>query len=93
MGWNASSQIPAANDADEGRAKSLQEYLADTKPTYELSDHAEEQIDIARQVALDIIESGVVGNIEKGFNVHIGGHSNPNHEGNDSINVNISQVT
>ena len=62
----------------------------------ELGPDCEEQKNVARHAAEEIIASGAVGGEGKDFTVNISGHANPGHEpaagwANDCITVSITQ--
>ena len=76
-----------------------QKFEAD-EPQYpavpELGPDCEEQKNVARHAATEIIESGAIGGEGKDFVVNISGHANPGHEAspgwaNDCITVNVYQ--
>lgn len=70
--------------------------IADLTPQYELGDEGQEQLELGRDVARRIIDSGAVGEGEK-FNITLSGHANPGHQpregwATDMVSVSVSQT-
>lgn len=78
--------------------KSYDELSTSVEPNSDPTKKAADQFWRAFDVALTLIESGVVGKIDKfKFNVSLSGHANPGHEpaggwANDMVSVSVSQA-
>jgi hypothetical protein len=87
MSWNKSYPSKAAFDANESSSGSFGD---DDKP------HMADQIELARNVASQVIESGVVGDDTKDFTINLSGHGNPDHApasgwANDTVTISVTQ--
>lgn len=63
-----------------------------------LSAEALEQIELAKMLALAIVQDGCVGDEDQHFYVSLSGHANPEHQptegwANDCVSVSVSQAT
>lgn len=73
--------------------------IATIEVPYPIDDDPREQFEKAKQLAIDLVESGVVGGSpDHRFNVSLSGHANPGHEptegwSNDAVTISISQAT
>lgn len=94
MSWNLSFVVES--DQDPGEAfDTAYEKSKETGNTF--SDETREQLDCARAVVEQIVDSGAFGNDKKRFQVTLSGHANEHHEpkkgwANDTISVYVTQL-
>jgi hypothetical protein len=75
--------------------------MQDNTPNYPippLSREAQEQLDFARKIAAEIVNSGVIGSPDFNYGFGMNGHANPKHNpaknmANDFLTISVIQVT
>lgn len=72
--------------------KSRAEFDSDKKPPENLGDRQVEQFDVARRVAVQLLDSGVVGSQDTDVSVSLYGHTNQEPGAGDSLGVSIAAV-
>lgn len=96
MSWSFSGTSDGKS-IDEVLRAAGKEFFDTYNPSDEgMKDAAEDAGEVAIQAVVGILESGVLGNLEKTYWVNLSGHANPNNEPsgnwtNDCVTISISQ--
>lgn len=91
MSWSVSSEPHKAEDI-----RSAVEHM---QPSAELSDAQTEQVRVAKEAAIQLLNNGAVGSanaLEAGdgyFKVHLTGHGTDEHGAGDHVQVRIEKVS